>query len=677
VPKLRLFAFARDHRGILSSQQVLRAIWLGALIGTVAGFGAIGFFLAIEHSTDFFLGRLAGYRPPQPLGEGGGAGVGPARAWALPLVLGLGGLLSGVIVFSLAPEAEGHGTDAAIAAFHRRAGRVNLRVIPVKLVASAITIGSGGAAGREGPTAQVGAGFGSLIADLLRLGPAERRRALAAGMGAGIGAIFRAPLGGAMMAAEALYRHDLEADVILLGLIASITAYAIFGAWSDYEPMFGLAQGFTFRHPQELIWYAILGVLCGAIGILYVKTFYGTRALFRRLRMPAMLKPALGGLAAGAIGFAAPEAIHVGYGFVQQALTREGALSFDLWLLLLLPFARILTTSLTVGSGGSGGVFGPGMVIGGLTGAGAWRLLHGVPGFPAEPGPVVIVAMIATFGAVAHAPLAMLLMVGEMTGNLSLLAPAMLAVAVATLLVGDVTIYEAQVPTRADSPAHRGRYAFPLLSTLPAGRAAYPVPLLEASVPAAAALEALRASHASFGIVVENGRIVGELTAEDARTAAGSPRTAGSLARPIPAVVTAETPLDEALDLLANHERRWLPVVQRPGGPVVGAIDTRTLLRAYRRAVRMQARPVAPIGEGLEAIQLVLPPDSPLAGKKLAEANLPPGVRVLVFTRQGETAVPSGDTRLEAGDVVTVALPPGRRDAVLKAVLGTIGAAGL
>ncbi len=669
---LRLRREATGRLGLLSTQQVLRAVWLGVLIGVVAGFGAIGFFLAIEHATEFFLGGLAGYHPPQPLGEGGGVGEGPHRQWALPFVLGLGGLLSGLIVFTLAPEAEGHGTDAAIDAFHHKGGRVRLRVIPVKLVASAITIGSGGAAGREGPTAQVGAGFGSFIADRLGLGAIERRRALAAGMGAGIGAIFRAPLGGAMMAAEVLYRHDLEADVILLGLISSITAYAIFGAWSDYEPIFGGAERFTFSRPEELLWYALLGIVCAGVGILYARTFYGTRDLFHRLEIPRALKPAVGGLLAGTIGFLAPEAIHVGYGFVQQSLTREGVESFSLWLLLALPFARILTTSLTVGSGGSGGIFGPGMVIGGLTGAAAWRLLHGAPGFPDEPGPVVIIAMIAIFGSIAHAPLAMLLMVGEMTGNLSLLAPAMVAVAVATLIVGDISIYESQVPTRADSPAHRARFSFPLLASLPAIRAAVPIPVVPAEWPPNLALEELRAARATYGVVVDDGRIVGEVTADALREAAqeGKGERVRDLAAPIPAVVQAETPLDEALDLLTNHERRWLPVVEGSEGNVVGAIDTRTLLRSYRRAARAQVRPLSSLSDELATLEVTLPAESPVVGKSLAEIGFPRGVRVLTISRNGVVAVPSGDTRLEAGDVVTVTVPRGERSWVLHTFLG-------
>jgi CIC family chloride channel protein len=666
--------------GLVSRQQLIRAIWLGVLIGTVAGVGAIVFFESIDLASEHLLGTLTGYHPPEPLGEGGKLAAdglleseGPTRLWALPLVLGAGGLVAGLIVFTFAPEAEGHGTDAAIESFHQKGGRTRVRVIPIKLIASAITIGSGGSAGREGPTAQIGGGFGSFVADAFRLGTVERRRALAAGMGAGIGAIFRAPLGGAMMGAEILYKHDLEADVILLSLIASIVAFAIFGAWTDYEPLFGGGAGFSFDKPEELVYYALLGVACGGMGLLYAKGFYGVTGIFKGLKVPRIFKPAIGGVIAGCIGIAMPESIHVGYGYVQQAMSREGIESFSLWLIVLLPFTRVLTTSLSVGSGGSGGIFGPGMVIGAMTGAAAWRLFHGLPGFPHEPGPVVIIGMIAMFGAIAHAPLAVLLMVGEMTGNLSLLAPAMVAVAIATLLVGDTTIYKSQVPSRADSPAHRDRFAFPLLTALPSHRAVVPVPTLHAEDSPAAALAKLQQARVSYGVVVDDhGHLLGDISA-DALRGAGTreaPDSIAGLTAPVPAVVLSDMPLDQALDLLTDHERRWLPVLDGEGGPVLGAIDTRALMRSYRRAVQSQVRPLTPVTEQVNSMEIRIPEDSPLAGVSLTDAPLPGDVRILTIAREGTVLIPLGSTVLQPGDTLTVTFPAARRREVFALILG-------
>lgn len=652
-----------------------RAIWLGVLIGLVSGAGAILFSEAISFATEHLLGALAGYHPPEPLGEGGpgsDAFDSPDRLWALPLVLGLGGLLSGLLVYFLAPEAEGHGTDAAIDAFHRKGGRTRLRVVPVKLVASAITIGSGGAAGREGPTAQIGGGFGSFIAERLNLGAIERRKALAAGMGAGIGAIFRAPLGGAMMAAEVMYTHDFEADVILLGLISSIVAFAVFGSYYDYSPIFGNTAGFQFENAYELPYYAALGAVCGLVGILYVRAFYGTTGLFKRLRIPWIAKPVLGGVLAGLIGMAIPESIHVGYGWVQRSLTVEQLADFSPWLLLALPFARIATTSLTVGSGGSGGIFGPGMVIGGMTGALAYRAFHDLPGFPQEPGPVVIIGMIAMFGSVSHAPLAMLLMVGEMTGNLSLLAPAMVAVAVATLLVGDITIYKSQVPTRADSNAHRHRFAFPLLSALPAQRAVAPLAQIPEDFSLLQAISVLESSGTTQAVVIaSDGSLLGDLSLESLRAGAASnanqPVTA--VAGRIPSTIPADMPLDEALDRLTAQERRWLPVVDpHDRGRVLGAFDARALIRSYRRAVSSQVRPLTPVDENLSTMELTLPSGSPVAGLPLSDAGLPSGVRILTIERDGRVSPPEGATVLQPGDRLTIALPASTSARVFKPI---------
>src|ERR671926_383493 len=292
--------------GFESARYLTRWLLLGTSIGIVAGLGAIAFYLAIDWSTHFFLGELVGYLPPSPVGEGAPVLRPMQRPWLLPVVVGLGGLLSGLIVFNLAPEAEGHGTDAAIAAIHHRQGRVRARIPPIKLVASAITIGSGGSGGREGPTAQISAGFGSLLGQWLKLKPLDRRIAVAAGMGAGIGAIFRAPLGGALMGAEILYLHDLEVEAIIPALIASIVGYAIYGAYFGFAPIFGAQPDLALGAPIQLVYYAALGVLAGLGGILYARVFYGTTGLFHRLRLPVWFKPALGGLLVGGLALVVP-----------------------------------------------------------------------------------------------------------------------------------------------------------------------------------------------------------------------------------------------------------------------------------------------------------------------------------------------------------------------------------
>ncbi|MEO7003751.1 MAG: chloride channel protein [Ktedonobacterales bacterium] len=472
LPIIGTGADHEDERGDASGRRAVslarynrayfrRWLLIGALIGVVAGVGAILFYSAIAFCSQLFLGWGAGFYPPNPASEGPTILRPIARPWLLPVITTLGGLLTGLIVFTLAPEAEGHGTDAAIEAFHHKNGYIRARIPVIKLVASAITIGSGGSAGREGPTAQISAGFGSWLATLLRLDDHDRRIAMAAGIGSGIGAIFKAPIGGAILSGEILYKRDFEADVLFPSFIASVVGFSIYGAWAGWTPVFGAGGHFTFEHPLNLVGYLILGLCAGGVGLLYPKTLYTVRDFFARLRIPNIFKPAIGGLLVGLIGLLVPQALGMGYGFVQFGVNSD-YVHLAAWLMLLLVFVKILTTSLTIGSGGSGGVFGPGMVIGGFLGGALWAGLHTVaPWMVAgtQPGAFVIVGMGAFFGGIAKAPLAVILMVAEMTGEYSLIVPAMLATMAAYLVTGETSIYEKQVPTRLDSPAHRDDYA--------------------------------------------------------------------------------------------------------------------------------------------------------------------------------------------------------------------------
>ncbi len=220
----------------------------------------------------------------RPIGEGGhAASASFSRPWALPLVVGLGALLGALLVFRFAPDAEGHGTDAAISAVHHNPRGIRFRTVIVKIVASALTIGSGGSGGREGPTGQISAGFASLLARELDLSPADARTAVATGIGSGIGAIFGAPLGGAVLATEILYRDDFDVEALLPCFIASIVGYVIFGAAIGFTPLFGFNDSYHFSDPSQLLWFALIGVLGGIIGLLYAKGFYGIAALFTRI----------------------------------------------------------------------------------------------------------------------------------------------------------------------------------------------------------------------------------------------------------------------------------------------------------------------------------------------------------------------------------------------------------
>ena len=422
-------------------------------LGIVGALGARLFTWMLHISETIFLHWIAGYQPPGVASEGGNlqSVIGPHGLWLVPVATTLGGLLSGILVYTLAPEAEGHGTDAAVDAFHRAGGFIRARVAPIKLVASAITIGSGGSAGREGPTALIGAGVGSLYATLMKRSEEDRRILLLAGMAAGLSAIFRTPIGTGVFAIEVLYGSmEFEASALLYTMLASAVAYAVNGLFVGWQPLFKVIAP---PAPQlsQYGWYLALGALSGVVATVLPEVFYRMRDAFRKLPIPAWTKPALGGLGVGLLALKLPEVLGGGYGWIQLAMNGEIALG----LLGILVGAKIIAFALTVSSGGSGGVFAPSLFVGAMLG-GACALVFHEP-----PSVFVVVGMAAVFGAAARVPIATMLMVTEMAGGYQLLVPTALAVMLSYLLqvwlsqgLRYGSLYEAQVPLREDSPAH-------------------------------------------------------------------------------------------------------------------------------------------------------------------------------------------------------------------------------
>lgn len=449
-----------------------RLVGYCVLVGVFGAFAALAFNALVELAQRLLLIGLAGYAPPA-------AGVldpaalipGWPQRWWLPVVTTLGGLAGGLLVYGWAPEAEGHGTDAAIGAYHRRGGEVRTRVPFIKAVASTLTIGSGGVAGREGPTAQISVGLGAILGRLLRLRGQERRILLLAGMAAGLAAVFKAPLGMAIFAVEILYAGMIfESEALIYTVIAAVSAYAVHGFFAGWLPIFAIPPGLFFHDPVALLAYAVLGVAAGLVGAVLPAVFYHLRDLFRRLPGPPHLRPALGGLIVGLVGMAVPEALGTGYGWVELALA--GSLALPLMLRLLVLKAPLM--SITIGSGGSGGVFGPTVVIGAMLGGVVGTAVeHLAPGAEISVAGFVLVGMAAVFAGAARTPISTLIMVAEMTGGYALIVPTMLANVLAfmiqrTLTAGRKypTLYESQVESREDSPAHRGvfvRRAFEMI----------------------------------------------------------------------------------------------------------------------------------------------------------------------------------------------------------------------
>lgn len=571
--------------------------WLliGGLIGVVAGVGSILFMMAISGATHLFQGLGADYSPPLPIGEspGGTIVTEVGRRWMIPVITTVGGLLSAFVVFRFAPEAEGHGTDAAIDAFHRKEGMVRGRIPIVKIIASAITIGSGGSAGREGPTAQIAAGFGSVLGQVFHLTARDRRIAVAAGIGAGIGSIFKAPFGGAILSTEILYLEGFEIEALVPAFIASTIGYVIFATWAGYGPIFGEHLSLSFNDPYSLLYFVVLGLFCGIVGMLYPRTFYAVRDFFRSLPISNYFKPAIGGLAVGLIGLFVPQILGMGYGWIQLTMTPQ--IGWSLGFIVLLALLKVLATSLSIGSGGSGGVFAPGLFIGGMIGAALWVGLHNIaPHMPVTPVPFVVVGMMALFGGAAHAPLAVMLMVGEMTGSYEMLAPAMVAVGISYVIVGKNTIYESQVKSPAESPAHRYEYSLPLLSQLRTRDAMRSnVSALSDNVTLEEAEKILEFDHMRALPVVGAGDqgIAGVVALEDILRAPPSTRdktTVTSVLRSDIPTVRPDQPLDEVLDLLGQADLPGVPVVEESdsGKKLVGMVSRDDIAKTYSATTR-------------------------------------------------------------------------------------------
>jgi len=447
-----------------------RLLLESALLGVAGALSAQAFLWMLRLANRLLLNGIAGYRPPGLEAGGLHQVIGPHGLWLIPVVTTLGGLASGFLVFRFAPEAEGHGTDTAVDAFHRREGVLRPQVPPVKMVASAITIGSGGAAGREGPIALITAGVGSLYARLARRSEDDRRILVLAGMAAGLSAIFRTPMGTGVFAIEVLYgRMEFEASALLFTMLSSAVAFTVNGVFSGFQPLFQMP---AIRIPvmRDYFSYAALGLAAGLIGTALPVVFYRTRDLFRALPIPPWTKPAAGGLLVGLLALAMPQVLGGGYGWIEMAI--EGRLA--LGLLVVLIFAKLIAFAFTVGSGGSGGVFAPSLFVGAMLGGACAILLH-------QPAAVfVVVGMAAVFGSAARVPIATMLMVTEMAGGYRLLVPAGLAVMLAFLLQTRLTrnfryrsLYEGQVPRRADSPAHYLEHIQTALQLL--GRRSLPV----------------------------------------------------------------------------------------------------------------------------------------------------------------------------------------------------------
>lgn len=584
------------------SRNLGRLLLLSAIVGVVAGYGALVYNYILDFSDNVFMDRIVGYDLPIPGGEGVAAiPAEPRRRWLLLVLPAAGALAGSLLSHWLAPEAKGEGTDSVIGAFHRGEGKIRARIPLVKTITSALTIGSGGSAGREGPIAQIGAGFGSTLATWMKTSARERRLLMIVGTGAGIGAVFRTPFGGAFYATEVLYRDvEFETAALVPSFVASIISYSIYcsmlGKWGV---MFTIPT-IEFQHPLELPLYLILGVCCAVAGTVYVKTYHGLRdRIFERLPIPRYLVPAVGGLLVGLIGYFVPEVLGMGYGWLQLAMNQQLALKLVLGLVVL----KILATSFTVGSGGSGGMFAPSIVIGGLLGAGVGMILHDLfPNVARQPAAFALVGMAGFFAGVSKTPVASLLMVSRMAAGSGLLVPLMLVTGVGYLLIPRrCSIYENQVDARIDSPAHRGEYVVDTLDgvyvrdVMPKGIKITTL-RLDASLPEILDTVADSKQHV-FPVLDAQEELLGVILFDDIRlffTDRNVPQravAAQDLLAPKLVTVHPDEDLASAMQKLRESLQVELVVMEREGSRrVAGILGRRDVLSTYQDRVPPRGR---------------------------------------------------------------------------------------
>lgn len=598
-----------------------RVVFHAAVVGVAAGLMGAAFFAALEYTQHLFLERLAGYVPLRAHGEFSQslpAGTG-FRPWVLIFLPALGGLGCGWIV-RFSREARGGGGDATIEAFHHRGGVIRRRVIWVKALASLFSLGTGGAGGREGPTMLIGGALGSSLARVLKLNSRERRILLVAGVAAGISAVFRTPLGAALLAVEVLYNDGFESDALVPSVLASVISYSVVIALFGQTTLFGHVGRFPFTI-QHLPLYALLALLVAPIGALFVRTLRASRGFFQSLKVPIWARPALGGLALGL--FATPIIAFVGnrigasgqglgllgggYGAVQMAITGSKWLPNG-WagaqLLFVLAMAKLVASALTIGSEGSAGDFAPSLAIGGLLGGAFGRSAEILlPNVHVQPGAFALVGMGVFYGGIAHVPLSALILVCELAGNYDLLVPLMLALGISFVAMRRVTLYESQVPTQADSPVHRSALLLDALRAVHVRDILPPPRPFRTFTPSTQANDMLEhiaeiERQEVFPVVDTSGKLVGLVMAGALRVIAiENEGTKWLLAADVmqpPVSVTLDNDLGTATERLLANSLREIPVTDS-GGRVLAILDEMDIAQWHVNAAATSQRTPLPI----------------------------------------------------------------------------------
>jgi chloride channel protein, CIC family len=631
-----------------SETQVLVAS--GLAVGIGAGLGAVAFRYLIAGFTFFFFDVL---RPllASLLGPG-----------AIVVIPALGGLLFGPLIYFFAREAKGHGVPEVMLAVALQGGRIRPVVAVVKSLASALCIGSGGSVGREGPIVQIGSALGSTLGQVFRMSDDRIRTLVACGAAGGIAATFNAPIAGVFFALE-LILGEFTTRAFGIVVIASVTSAVIGRTVFGNVPSFPV-PAYELVNVGEFGLYVLLALLAALVGVAFTRTLYWFEDRWDAIRLPEYLKPVPGGLVLGALGLFLPQILGVGYDAMGQALDDK----FGLGLLLLLVVAKIVAVSITIGSGGSGGVFAPSLFIGAMFGtafgAAAQALL---PGLIAPPGAYGLVGMAAVFSGAARAPITAVIILFELTGDYRIILPLMLAVVVSTLTseaLSRDTIYTLKLRRRGiDLRAGRD---VDLLRTIPVQLAmSEDVPTGTGNLTVTEAAQRFDDGRERALVVVdEGGNIDGLVTIQDIERALLDSRPGATLtevaSRPV-LTTFADEPLSRAIRRMGVRDLGQLPVVAR-ASPLraIGMLRRADIVRAYSSAVidSIEAQRGSPVPlrelRDTQLVEYTVERGASLESLTVANLSLPADSVLVAVRRDQRTIIPRGQTILHEGDCLTL-----------------------
>lgn len=545
---------------------------IGACIGVVSGLGAVGFRWLIDLADLFFRDWLAVQL----------AALAPAGIILIPA---LGGVVVGLLVQRGAWEAKGSGVPQVLEAVAVEGGAIRARVAAIRPLATAVCVGSGGSAGREGPIVQIGSTLGSVLGGLVKARLVRRRTFVACGAAAGIAATFNAPLAGVLFAQEIILGEFAISSVAPL-VVAAVTSAAIGYSAFGNVPAFTI-PGYTLGHVTDLAWFVVLGALTAVVGVGFTRLLYAIEFWVDRLERPLWATAGVGGLVVGCIGWLCPQVMGLGYEGMGQVLT---GLVPAVGLLLLLMALKVVATSVTLGSGGSGGIMAPSLFIGAMLGCAFGHVVadHSTTTAPAYG----MVGMAALFSATGHAPISSLLTVFEMTQDYFMILPLMLACGVSTVLARLLfrfSIYNLRLMQHhVHYSLGRDTRLFDQITVGEAMSSGVITIAPEMSVAEAAAIFD-STKHHGFPIVGDGGRLQGMICISDVRRALAAGKTDVSVheAGTHDLVVAFEDEtLNDALRKLGLRDVGRLPVVARDDhSRLIGLVTRKNIIAAYNRAL--------------------------------------------------------------------------------------------